>query len=379
MAVDWQSVRCQFPALERWTFLNTATFGQLPKQATAAVEHHFEHRDELACADFLNWFDDADRIRAQAARLVSCEPNDIAFIPNASTALSLLLGGIDWKPGDRIVTLEHEFPNNLYFPALLERQGIEFVETSWEKLDRAVDSRTRLVALSTVNYTNGFRPPLEELRELTRVQGALLYLDGTQSVGALRFDCQAIQPDILAVHGYKWLLSPNGAGFMYVSPATRRWLAPNVIGWRSHHDWRNVDNLHHAAPEFKESAEKYEGGMLNFTALYAMSASIGMMLDIGPDVIEARVLELADRVRRVMREAGAELSGDSFPNYVSPIVAGRFPQIDASRLACELKEQKVLVSARHGKLRVSTHFYNNEEDVERFAAALRKSLNFSLH
>ena len=370
MAVDWQAVRGQFPALEGRTFLNTATFGQLPRNATAAVKRHFEHRDELACADFLDWFDDADRIRGQAARLIQCDPEDIAFIPNASTALSLLLGGIEWKPGDRIVTLEHEFPNNLYFPALLGRHGVEFIETSWERLEGAVDARTRLVALSTVNYTNGFRPPLEEIGKLARAQGALLYLDGTQSVGALRFDCRTVKPDILAVHGYKWLLSPNGAGFMYVSPATRRWLAPNVVGWRSHHDWRNVDNLHHAAPEFKESAERYEGGMLNFSAIYAMSASMGMMLDIGPDVIEARVLELAEMVRQVMRGAGAELPGDSSHHYVSPIVAGGFPQVDASRLACELKEQRVLVSARHGKLRVSTHFYNNEEDVERFGREL---------
>jgi selenocysteine lyase/cysteine desulfurase len=370
MAVDWQAVRGQFPALEGRTFLNTATFGQLPRNATAAVKRHFEHRDELACADFLDWFDDADRIRGQAARLIQCEPEDIAFIPNASTALSLLLGGIEWKPGDRIVTLEHEFPNNLYFPALLGRHGVEFVETSWERLEGTVDARTRLVALSTVNYTNGFRPPLEEIGKLARAQGALLYLDGTQSVGALQFDCRTVQPDILAVHGYKWLLSPNGAGFMYVSPATRRWLAPNVVGWRSHHDWRNVDNLHHAAPEFKESAERYEGGMLNFSAIYAMSASMGMMLDIGPDVIEARVLELAEIVRKVMRGAGARLAGDSSPHYVSPIVAGGFPHVDASRLACELKEQRVLVSARHGKLRVSTHFYNNEDDVERFGREL---------
>ena len=374
MAVEWETVRLEFPSLANWTFLNTAAFGQLPKRATDSVKRHFEHRDELACADFLDWFDDADRIREQAARLIHCGSGDIAFIPNASTALSLLLGGIDWQPGDRIVTLEHEFPNNLYFPALLARHGVEFVETSWDGFESAVDSRTRLIALSTVNYTNGFRPPLVEIGKLSRARGALLYLDGTQSVGALRFDCQTVQPDILAVHGYKWLLSPNGAGFMYVSPAARKWLAPNVVGWRSHYDWRNVDNLHHAAPEFKVTAEKYEGGMLNFSAIYAMSASIEMMLEIGPDVIEARVLELAEMVRQVMRNAGAELPGDSLAHYESPIVAGRFPQVDASRLALELKEQRVLVSARHGKLRVSTHFYNNEENVERFGIALRRAL-----
>src|SRR5687768_3595028 len=109
MAVDWNAIRSEFPALSRWTFLDTAAFGQLPERATAAVNRHFEHRDELACSDFLTWFDDVDAIRAKVARLIHCAPDDIAFIPNAATALSLLLGGIDWKAGDQILTLENEF------------------------------------------------------------------------------------------------------------------------------------------------------------------------------------------------------------------------------------------------------------------------------
>jgi hypothetical protein len=94
--------------------------------------------------------------------------------------------------------------------------------------------RTRLVAISTVNYSTGFRPPLEEISETLRRRGILLYLDGTQSLGALQFDVSRIRPDLFAVDAYKWLLSPNGAGFMYVSPELRERLAPAVIGWRSH-------------------------------------------------------------------------------------------------------------------------------------------------
>src|SRR5262245_32165015 len=117
MSPDWSAIRRQFPALESWTFLNTATFGQLPRRATEAVREHFAHRDELACMDFLDWFADHDRLRERIGRLIHADPESIAFIPHASAGLSLLLGGIPWKAGDQIVTLEHEFPNNLYYPA----------------------------------------------------------------------------------------------------------------------------------------------------------------------------------------------------------------------------------------------------------------------
>ena len=99
MEVNWAEVRAGFPSLADWTFLNTATFGQLPNRSVEAVAAHFARRDRLACADYLEWFDDADRIRESIGRLIHCAASDIAFIPNASTALSMFLGGLDWKRG----------------------------------------------------------------------------------------------------------------------------------------------------------------------------------------------------------------------------------------------------------------------------------------
>ncbi len=367
MNVDWEAVRDEFPALRNWTHLNTATFGQLPRRATEAVAWHFAHRDEMACGDFLSWYDDMDRVRAKVARLIHCQPDDIAFIANASTALGILLAGLDWRPGDRILTLEHEFPNNLYAPGLLERLGVEMVECPWERFHESVDARTRLVCISSVNYNTGFTPPLAELAGFLRERGVLLYIDGTQSVGALQFDVSRIQPDMLAVHAYKWLISPNGAGFMYVRPELRARLRPNVLGWRSHRDWRNVDNLHHGVPDLPDSAEKYEGGAVTFAMIYAMEASIDLILGIGPDVIEQRVLSLAEKTREIVRRHGArvDLCG-------SPIVAARFENRDVSALANSLKQRRVLVAARRGHLRVSPHFYNNEQDLETFADTLGK-------
>ncbi len=368
MTVDWEAVRSEFPALAHWTYLNTATFGQLPRRATEAVARHFAHRDEVACWDFLTWYDDADRLRAKIGQLICCGPEDIAFVPNASTALGILLTGLDWRPGDRIVTLKHEFPNNLYAPALLERFRVEMTESSWERFYESVDAKTRLVVLSSANYNTGFAPPLDQIAEFCRARGVLLFVDGTQSLGALRFNARRIQPDMFAVHAYKWMLSPNGAGFMYVRPDLRERLRPNVMGWRSHRDWRNVDNLHHGIPELTAAAEKYEGGSVSSALLYALEASIDLMLEIGPEAIEQRVLGLAEKTREILRALGGRVE-----ECASPIVAARFENRDVSALARALKEKRVLVAARRGHLRVSPHFYNNEQDLE----ILRDALNAS--
>ncbi|MDQ2898973.1 MAG: aminotransferase class V-fold PLP-dependent enzyme [Acidobacteriota bacterium] len=365
--MSWTEIRSQFPALRHWTFLNTASFGQIPIRAKAALDRHFARRDEFACHDFIEWFDDMDEIRGLAARLIHCAASDIAFIPNASTALSLLIGGLDWKSGDRIVTLQDEFPNHYYYPAHLRHAGVEFVETPFERFYDAIAPRTRLVALSSVNYTTGFRPPLEEISRFLRERDVLFYVDGTQSVGALECDVEKIRPDLLAVHGYKWLLSPNGAGFLYASPALRERLEPAVIGWRSDRNWRGVDRLHHGRPAFSNDAEKYEGGMLPFAILYAMGESIRMILDIGPERIERRALALAAEAAAILQQAGGKVR-----HRDSPIVAADFGERDVSALARALERERVLVAARHGNLRVSPHFYNDEADLARLAEALRR-------
>lgn len=371
---DWKKIRAEFPALENRTFLNTATFGQLPKRGTEAVACHFARRDRHACADFMQWFDDADRIRASIARLIHAAADDIAFIPNAATGLSLLVGGIDWNPGDQVVTLEDEFPNHYYYPSFLAGRGVEFIETSFGRFYESITPRTRLVAISMLNYSTGFRAPLADIARFLRERDVLFYVDGTQGLGAIEFDTAAISPAMLSVNGYKWMLAPTGAGFMYIDPALREQLRPNVIGWRSHYGWRNHENLHHGTPEFSAKAEKYEGGMLAFGPIYAMAASVEMMLEIGPRAIEQRVMDLAAMARDALRRAGGSLPADRQPYYDSPIVTARFEGRDARDLARKLEARKVLVAARHGNLRVSPHFYNDERDLERFEAELRAVL-----
>jgi selenocysteine lyase/cysteine desulfurase len=138
-----------------------------------------------------------------------------------------------------------------------------------------------------------------------------------------------------------------------------------VIGWRSDRGWRSVDELHHGAPQLPEGAERYEGGMLNFPSLYGMGESVRMILEIGPDVIEKRVLALAGWTAEVLRAAGATIQHEG-----SNIVAGHWPDRDASELAKKLADKRIIVAARHGNLRVSPHFYNDESDLDSLASAL---------
>ncbi len=363
--MDWRRIRREFPALERWTYLNTATYGQIPVRAVEAMTGHSKRRDEFATTDFLDWYTEADRMRASIARLIHAEPEDIAFVPTAAAALSIVLAGLAPAPGNNIVTLEDEFPNYLYQGAARK--------VPWDQIQESVDNKTRLVAFSEVNYATGFRPPLADIVKFLDTRGVPLFLDGSQSVGALTFDVRKTPVDVLAVHGYKWLMSPTGAGFIYVSPAFRKKLPPNVIGWRSHHDWRNVDRLHSGTPEFKDAAEKYEGGGLPFHLLYAMEASVDWMLEIGPEAIEQRVMELANSTRSILRGLGAELDGADH-NKGSQIVIAGLPGKDASAIARALREQKVVIAARHGRLRISPHFYNDDEDLMRLETALKKLL-----
>ena len=378
MSTDWQRLRDEFPVLKDWVYLNTATFGPLPRCAAEAAAAHLRQRDETASLNFLDWYRDADVVRAGAAKLVGATADDIAFIPNAGAGLAWLIGGIDWKSGDEIVTFAHEFPNNLYFPKVLASAGVSLTELelpdgrfSMDRFLEALTPRTRLVLMSTVNYSTGLRPPIEAIGAELRNRNILFFVDGTQSVGALQMDVQAAAIDFLVVHAYKWLLSPTGIGFAYVAPAVREWLEPSVYSWRSHKNWRDVDRLHHGVPELPSSAIKYEGGMQNFGNIFAMGAVLNLIESIGPDAIEGRVQLLAEKTREVVRSRGGQLASDRHDHYDSPIVTAQFPKVDVSELAALLRDKGIAVAARKGSLRVSPHFFNNDDDLARLGEGLK--------
>lgn len=374
---DWSAVRALFPVLRKWAHLNSAAFGPMPSTAVRAIKEHFADRDETASMGFLAWFDRLDLIRAKIARLIGAKARDIGFCPNAGTALSWFLHGIDWRPGDEILALDHEFPNNLYAPLMLDAKGVRFralpaprAQFDPELIVDELGPRTRLVVISAVNYSNGLRAPLGALAPELRRRGVLLCVDGTQSVGVLCHDVRRTPADFLVVHGYKWMLGPPGAGFFHAPPETRAWLPPSVVSWRSHRNWRDHERLHHGRPVLPDEAAMYEGGVQAFSLLFALEASLDLILECGPDAIERRSLGLARECRAILRcQGGAgHLSPDDPCD--SPIVTASFPGVDAAALREKLERRRVAVAARQGNLRVSLHFFNNRDDLQRLAGAL---------
>ena len=374
---DWAALRNLFPALNTWAHLNTAAFGPIPSTGVQAISEHFRAREESAALDFLTWFERLDRIRGKIARLIGAEADDIGFCPNAGAGLSWLLRGIDWRVGDEVIGFQHEFPNNQYAPMLLESQGVRFRSlatpaesfTADQVLD-AVGPHTRLVLISSVNYSNGLRAPLENLGSELRRKGVLLCVDATQTVGALSLDLRSTPVDFLVVHGYKWLMAPAGAGFVYVPVSTRAWLAPSIVSWRSHRNWRNFESLHHGRPELPDDASMYEGGVQSFAPLFALEASLDLILDCGQESIEHRVLDLARQCREILAAHGGILSSCADGGGGSQIVTAAFPDRDSAALRQRLEADRIAVSVRQGNLRVSPHFFNNDEDLSRLAAAL---------
>ncbi len=378
MPADWNAVRTEFPVLAEWTYFNTATFGPVPRRAVQAATHALERRSAGASYDPVAFFDDVDIVRDKAARLLGAQADDIAFIPSAGIGLSWILNGLDWAEGDRILSFEHEFPNNQYAPLRLADRGVVLDQApagesfALDDFVGRITPRTRIVLTSALSYSTGFRPPLADIGAAVRDSDALFVVDGTQGVGAIPLDVAAVAADVVLVHAYKWLLSPTGAGFAFIGPQAREHLRPSVVSWRSHRDWREVTKLRDGAPELPDEAARYEGGILNFSGLAALGAVLDLYDELGLDAVYARTAAISGCVRDAVRQAGGIPLADLSPWFDGPIVAARLPGWNVADLAARLHRNKIVAAARKGSLRVSPHFFNNEQDVESLAAALRE-------
>ena len=304
MSFDSANIRAEFPSLT-WTYLNSATYGQVPRRAVEAMARHSQRRDELpTTTDFLDWYTDADQMRASIARLIHAD-RTISHLCRMPRRRSRLFSRASARsPATILLRWTTSFPTICTRAWRARFLGQRFYYS--------IDDRTRLVAFSEVNYATGFRPPLSEVAQYLKTRRRSPLSGRFAKRGALTFDVSKTPVDVLAVHGYKWLMSPTGAGFMYVSPEFRRKLPPNIIGWRSHHDWRNVDRLHSGTPNSRTRPRSTRAAVLPFHLLYAMEASVNWMLEIGPHAIEQRVMELASSARSMLVGLGGE-AADSGP------------------------------------------------------------------
>ena len=248
-------------------------------------------------------------LRRLSARMIAAEPEEIAFVENTTAGVNFVAEGFPWQPGDNIVTREDEFPANQYPWLHLADRGVETRRLpldggrlDLDRLAEAIDHRTRIVSLSWVAFSNGWRHELDEIVKLVHDRGALFFLDAIQGLGVFPLDVKKTPVDFLAADGHKWLLGPEGAGVFYLRREHLKLLRPVGVGWNS---VKNEHDFHKIAYDLKDTAERYEGGSQNVAGLLALRASLELLARYPAEAIARRVLEITDYACRRLEEIGA--------------------------------------------------------------------------
>jgi cysteine desulfurase/selenocysteine lyase len=360
----------QLPVTRECVYLNHAGVGPLTRRATARMA---EMAGNTSLAGDRLWqerIDEAERVRGLAARLLGARaPHEVAFVENTSTALSLVAEGLDWKPGDNVVGAAFEFPSNVYPWMSLAARGVEYRRAEErdgridpEELLALIDGRTRMLALSWVQYASGFRSDLVRLGAACRERDVLFVVDVIQGLGALALDVEQARVDVAAASAHKWLLGPEGIGLLYVSDRVVERLRPVRSGWRSVRDrlqWTDYDLT------WSEGAGRFESGTLNVYGIAALGGSLEILLEVGAAEIEARVLALTSLAARGLADLGMAVVSSRCRGETSSIVTAVPAGRTAGDLVRELNGRDIVVAARAGRLRIAPHFYNTAEEIER--------------
>ena len=365
----------EFPVTRECVYLNHAGIGPLSQQAATRMTMMAETVSRSGDRLWSDRMEEAGRVRGLAARLLGArESHEVAFVENTSTALSLVAEGLDWQAGDNVVGAVLEFPSNVYPWMGLASRGVEYrqVEERDGRIDpdeilARIDSRTRMLALSWVQYASGFRSDLARLGRACRERGVLFVVDVIQGLGALPLDVEADFVDVAAASAHKWLLGPEGIGLLYVSDRVVERLRPARSGWRSMRDpfqWTDFDLT------WSEGAGRFESGTLNAYGIVALGGSLEVLLRVGAEEIEPRVLALAGLAARGLKDLGFTVVSSRRRGETSGIVTAVPPGRTAQDLIKPLDERGIVVAARAGRLRIAPHFYNTADEIERCLAEL---------
>lgn len=324
---------------------------------------------EVYCTEgFQNsWLDDIGAVRGSVARLVGSSVRNIAFTQNTTTGLSIAANGIDWRPGDNVVLPEHEFPSNYYPWMNLERRGVQMRTVSAptghstiDDLAAAIDERTRVVALSAVQFSNGYRYDLDAVGQLCRERGVLFVVDGTQAVGALAIDVERSGIDLLAVSAHKWMLAPAGIGFVHVSDRGLDRVRPDIVGWLSVREPFAFDYQ----LDMPLTADRYEPGTPNVVGTIGLGAAVSIFLERGVAQVERDVLALTDLLCERLLAGGHQITRPRSGHERSGIVIFRSPKTSAEDLHARLVAAGIKCAPRGGGVRFSPHFYNDLADAD---------------
>jgi selenocysteine lyase/cysteine desulfurase len=396
--MDIAAARAFFPGTTGRVFLDAACISLLPVQADQALRRL--GAELLACpardasAHHIALDRTADAARREAARLIGARPQDIALVESTTQGLQAVAAAVPLGSGDKVLVGETEFLG-LAVPwagrAQAEGFHIEQVPHQGGRLHvddfaRAVDRRTRLILLSSVQWANGFRADLEAFAALARERDVILVVDAIQQLGAVGLDVGQTPVDFLVAGGHKWLNAPVGRGLLYVHPRVVGRLRPGAWGYLNVAEPPEGWAEHFATPQtpavrpydFVATARRFEtGGTANYPGNVALAASLALTNELGIAAIEQYILDLAEELMEGLRAAGARVVSPPERHARSGIVTFTWGQGPARDRECLgwLLDRGVLISQRYtagvGGLRVSVHFFNNQGDVGRLLEALR--------
>lgn len=366
--VDWSRIRAEFPAVSRYTYMNTA--GAPPLSRRAAAEGQRYYAEMLASGDvnWPQWLEQAEEVRRRVARFVAADPDEICFAFSTSHAMNLL-AALAPSPG-HVVAMADEFPSGT-LPFLQHGDDVTFVPAdaagtmAVADIERAITAGTRAVVSSSVMYRTGFRQDLRALGEMCRRRGVRLIVDASQSMGVVPVDVRRDGIDALVFSGYKWTMAGYGIAAMYVA---RDWLQASrlpMVGWFSANDPEAVIN---DRLDLKRSAAALEVGSPHFAGIFALGGALALLEEIGQPAIERRVEALTDYLHARLDRDGFEIASprDRAQRAGITIVA----LADARAVVESLAARGVLVSARGAGIRIAVHVFNNEEDIDRCVDAL---------
>jgi selenocysteine lyase/cysteine desulfurase len=366
--VDWSNIRKQFPVTNSSVYLNTAAAGPLAIATAEAGARYYEQMMNDGDVHWDDWLAQCEAVRAQVARFINAEPDEIGFTTNTSSGMNLIIDALE-KHGE-VISCDLEFPVTI-IPWMHRRIPVHIVKSvdgvvRPEDLSATMNTRTGIISISYVQYSNGFRSNLEALASIKSRHA--LVVNASQAAGTFEIDVKRMKIDALCATGHKWMLSGYGSGFVYISRELQAASQPCSIGWLSVKEpYGNRNNEVHLR---HDTSARSELGCPHFAGIFALGASVEMMQTIGTEEIEARALELNRRLTTRLSEARwrilSPLSEESYRS-AETLVAADTPAEVVSKLA----KRKVLVTEKPQGFRVATDFFNNEDDIERLIEALQ--------
>jgi len=308
---------------------------------------------------------------ASWAKLVGATPDETCSQPNTSQGLATVAEALRFKEGENVVVNDLENPANLYPWIAQKPRGVEVRmvrgrggAVRLEDLEKAVDDKTKAISVSHVEWLTGARHDIRAFADLAHEHGAYLVVDGIQAAGAVKVDVKRAGVDFYACGGYKWLVGCSGAGFLYVKKDLITEIEPVQFGYRS------VEEHDLERPRLKDSAKKYELGEPSYLSTIGTMAAIKMLLELGPQAIETRVLKLSQRFYDGLEHLGVKIVSPKEKEMRSGIVS--FSTKDTEATFNHLKMDGFYLSLRPAGIRVAIDFYNTEEEVDRLLSVLAR-------